>query len=69
MALTGYSGVSNNRTLCVYLFPRKILPCALISPVLISRYYESPVRLFILENTLPLCLFHTVRLLDTPEYN
>ena len=27
-----YSGVSNNHTLCV--FPRKILPCVLITPVL-----------------------------------
>ena len=31
-----YSGVSNNHTLCVYLFPRKILPCAFISPLLNS---------------------------------
>ena len=29
-----YSGVSDNHTLCVYLFPRKILPCVFISPVL-----------------------------------
>ena len=31
-----YSGVSNSRTLWVYLFPVRILPCAFISPVLIS---------------------------------
>ena len=32
-----YFGVSNNLTLCVYLFPRKILPCAFISPVVNSN--------------------------------
>ena len=34
-----YSGVSNNRTLCLYLFPRKILPCAFINAVLTTELY------------------------------
>ena len=31
-----YSGISNNHTLCIYSFPRKILPYAFIGPVLNS---------------------------------
>ena len=61
-----YSGLSN-KTLCVYLFPRKILPCAALFHSS-EQYYDSPVRLFIFGKIpYPVRLFHTVRLLDTPE--
>ena len=63
-----YSGLSNKRTLCVYLFPRKILPCAALFHSN-EQYYNSPVRLFIFGKIpCPVRLFHTVRLLDSPEY-
>ena len=35
-SISMYSGVSNNHTMCVYLFPQKILPCAFIRPLLNS---------------------------------
>ena len=41
-----YSRVSNNHTLCYYLFQRKILPCAFISPVLNSTMTALCVYLF-----------------------
>ena len=62
-----YSGLSNERTLCVYLFPRKFLPRAALFHSS-EQYYDSPVRLFIFGKILfPVCLFHTVRLLDSSE--
>ena len=37
--------------------------------VLSEQYYDSPVRLFIFGKIpCPVRLFHTVRLLDSPEY-
>ena len=56
-----YSGLSNKRTLCVYLFPRKILPCAALFHSS-EQYYDSPVCLFIF-GKIP-C---PVRLLNSPE--
>ena len=50
-----YSGVSNNHTLCFYLFPRKILPCAFISPLLNSTMDALCVYCF-WKNTLPCVL-------------
>ena len=46
-----YSGVSNNHTLCIYSFPRKILPCAFISPLLNTTMIALCFYLF-LENNL-----------------
>ena len=62
-----YSGLPNKRTLCVYLFPKKILPCA-ASFHSSEHYYDSPVRLFIFGKILYPVRFHTVQLLDSPEY-
>ena len=63
-----YSGLSNKRTLCVYSFSRKILPCAALFHSS-EQYYDSPLRLFIFGKiTCPERLFHTVQLLDIPEY-
>jgi hypothetical protein len=50
-----YSGLCNNHTLCVYLFPRKILPCAFISPGMNSTMAALCIYL-LLEKTLPLTL-------------
>ena len=50
--LSTYSGVSNNHTLCFYLFPRKILPCAFISPLL-----NSTMRLLFFEKYPTLCAY------------
>ena len=50
-----YAGSSNNPTLSVYFFPRKILPHAFISPVLDSTMTALCVYQF-WENTLPCAL-------------
>ena len=53
-------------TLCIYLFPRKILPCA----ALFHNSTETAlwVYLFLEKIQCTVRLFHTVRLLDSPEY-
>ena len=62
-----YSGLPNKRTLCIYLFHRKILPCAALFHSS-EQYYDSPVCLFIFGKIpCPVRLFHTVQLLDSPE--
>ena len=50
-----YSRVSNDRTFCVYFFPRKILPCVFISPVLNSTMTALCVYQF-WKNNLPSAL-------------
>ena len=64
-----YSGLSNKRTLCVYLCHRKILHCAALFHST-EQYNDSPVRLFIFwKIPCPVrLLFHTLWFLDTPEY-
>ena len=62
-----YSGQSNKRTLCVYLFLRKILPCAALFHSS-EQYCDSHLRLFIFGKIpCPVRLFHTVRL-DSPVF-
>ena len=57
-----YSGQSNKRTLCVYLFLRKILACASLFHSS-EQYCYSHVHLFIFGKIpCPVRLFHTVRL-------
>ena len=51
-----YSEVSNNHTLSVYLFPRKILPFVFISLFLNSTMAALCIYL-VLENSLPFALF------------
>ena len=63
-----YSGyLINAHCAFIYLFPRKFLPCAALIHSS-EQYYVSPVRLFIFGKIpCPVRLFHTVRLLDSPE--
>ena len=48
---------------------KKILPCAALFHSS-KQYYDSPVRLFIFRKIpSPVRLFHTMHLLDIPEYS